>query len=55
MKDLRLLKRGNTILDKLFKNSVHSIRQITQSDSEAKSFYRFYKITMFLKLILYVI
>lgn len=41
IKDLRLLKRGNIILDKLFKNSVHSIRQITQSDSEAKSFYRF--------------
>ena len=41
IKDLRLLKRGNIILDKLFKNSVHSIRQITQRDSEAKSFYRF--------------
>lgn len=41
IKDSRLLKRGNIILDKLFKNSVHSIRQITQSDSEAKSFYRF--------------
>lgn len=41
IKDHRLLKRGNIILDKLFKNSVHSIRQITQSDSEAKSFYRF--------------
>jgi hypothetical protein len=41
IKDQRLLKRGNIILDKLFKNSVHSIRQITQSDSEAKSFYRF--------------
>lgn len=41
IKDSRLLKRGNIILDKLFKNSVHSIRQITQNDSEAKSFYRF--------------
>ena len=41
IKDQRLLKRGNIILGKLFSNSVHSIRQITQSDSEAKSFYRF--------------
>lgn len=41
IKDQRLLKRGNIILDKLFKNSVHSIRQISQNDSEAKSFYRF--------------
>jgi hypothetical protein len=41
LKDQRLLKRGNLIFDKLFKNSVHSIRQIAQSDSEAKSIYRF--------------
>lgn len=41
LKDQRLLKRGNIIFDKLFKNSVHSVRQITQSDSEAKSVYRF--------------
>lgn len=41
LKDRRLLKRGNLIFDKLFKNSVHSIRQIAQSDSEAKSIYRF--------------
>jgi hypothetical protein len=41
LKDQRLLKRGNIIFDKLFKNSVHSIRQITQSDSEAKAIYRF--------------
>lgn len=41
LKDQRLLRRGNLIFDKLFRTSVHSIRQIAQSDSEAKSIYRF--------------
>ncbi|MFC5981254.1 IS4 family transposase, partial [Flavobacterium salmonis] len=41
LKDQRLLRRGNLIFDKLLRTSVHSIRQIAQSDSEAKSIYRF--------------
>ncbi|MBD0367329.1 MAG: IS4 family transposase, partial [Flavisolibacter sp.] len=41
IKDNRLLKRGNSILDRLFSNSVHSIRQLAANDSEAKAFYRF--------------
>lgn len=39
--DKRLLKRGNSILNRLFSNSVHSIRRIATNDSEAKAFYRF--------------
>lgn len=39
--DSRLLKRSNLILDSLFHNCVHSIRQLTQSDSECKAVYRF--------------
>lgn len=39
--DSRLLKRGNLILDSLFHNCVHSVRQLTQSDSECKAVYRF--------------
>jgi len=41
IEDYRLLKRGNLILDSLFRNCVHSIRQLTQSDSECKAIYRF--------------
>ncbi|RYZ49326.1 MAG: IS4 family transposase [Sphingobacteriales bacterium] len=41
IKDKRLLKRGNSILNRLFANSVHSIRRLAVNDSEAKSFYRF--------------
>ena len=41
LKDKRLLNRGNTILNRLFSSSVHSIRQLAQSDSEAKAMYRF--------------
>ncbi|GAA3627286.1 IS4 family transposase [Flavivirga jejuensis] len=41
LKDKRLLSRGNSILNRLFTSSVHSIRQLTQSDSEAKAMYRF--------------
>jgi hypothetical protein len=41
IKDKRLLKRGNSILNRLFSNSVHSIRRLAASDSEAKAFYRF--------------
>lgn len=41
IKDKRLLKRGNSILNRLFSNSVHSIRRLAANDSEAKAFYRF--------------
>lgn len=41
LKDKRLLNRGNSILNRLFCNSVHSIRQLATNDSEAKAFYRF--------------
>ncbi|WP_236455507.1 MULTISPECIES: IS4 family transposase [Flavobacterium] len=41
IEDSRLLRRSNLILDSLFCNSVHSIRQITQNESECKAFYRF--------------
>lgn len=36
-----MLKRGNSILNRLFANSIHSIRQLASNDSEAKGFYRF--------------
>ena len=39
--DLRLLYRGNKILEDLFSKSVHSIRQVTKDESAAKGFYRF--------------
>lgn len=39
--DLRLLYRGNKILSDLFSKSVHSIRQITNTDAAAKGMYRF--------------
>lgn len=41
IKDKRLLKRGNSILNRLFSDSVHSIRRLAANDSEAKAFYRF--------------
>lgn len=41
LEDIRLLTRGNKILGDLFSKSVHSIRQLTDSDSSAKGFYRF--------------
>lgn len=41
IKDKRLLNRGNSILNRLFANSVHSIRQLATNDAEAKAFYRF--------------
>lgn len=41
LRDERLVKRGNRILGDLFRRSVHSIRQLTESDSDAKGFYRF--------------
>jgi len=41
IKDKRLLKRGNSILNRLFSNSVHSIRRLAADDSESKAFYRF--------------
>lgn len=39
--DVRLVNRGNKILEDLFNKSVHSIRQITKNESDAKGFYRF--------------
>ena len=39
--DLRLVYRGNKVLRDLFSRSVHSIRQITRDESDAKGFYRF--------------
>lgn len=41
LKDKRLLNRGNSILNRLFVSSVHSIRQLASNDSEAKAMYRF--------------
>lgn len=41
IKDKRLLNRGNSILNRLFSNSIHSIRQLAENDSEAKAMYRF--------------
>lgn len=38
-----MLGRGNAILDRLFANSAHSIRQLARSDSEAKAMYRFFQ------------
>lgn len=43
LKDKRLLNRGNSILNRLFVSSVHSIRQLATNDSEAKAMYRFLK------------
>jgi len=37
----RLANRGNKNLDLLFRNSVHSIRQLSRNEAEAKGFYRF--------------
>ena len=39
--DLRLVYRGNKVLRDLFSRSVHSIRQLTSNESDAKGFYRF--------------
>lgn len=41
LEDERLVKRGNKIFGDLFRRSVHSIRQLTNNDSDAKGFYRF--------------
>jgi hypothetical protein len=43
LKDKRLLNRGNSILNRLFISSVHSIRQLATNDSEAKAMYRFFQ------------
>ncbi len=43
LKDKRLLNRGNSILNRLFSNSIYSIRQLASSDSEAKAMYRFFQ------------
>ncbi|MDD2963669.1 MAG: IS4 family transposase [Bacteroidales bacterium] len=39
--DDRLVKRANKIMSDLFSKSIHSIRQITANESDAKGFYRF--------------
>jgi Transposase DNA-binding len=41
LEDMRLLYRGNKILEDLFSSSTHSIRQISKDESSAKGFYRF--------------
>jgi hypothetical protein len=41
LEDLRLIYRGNKILGDLFSKGLHSIRQITKDESDAKGFYRF--------------
>lgn len=41
LKDKRLLNRGNSILNRLFASSIYSVRQLAESDSEAKAIYRF--------------
>lgn len=41
LKDQRLVKRGNKILDDLFRKSVHSIRRFTKTEADAKGCYRF--------------
>ncbi|WP_428979065.1 transposase DNA-binding-containing protein [Flavobacterium lipolyticum] len=40
-KDKRLLDRGNSILSRLFAHIIHSIKQLTKSQSESKAIYRF--------------
>ncbi|WP_028669134.1 hypothetical protein [Runella zeae] len=35
------MNRGNAILNRLFSNSIHAIRQLAGSASEAKAMYRF--------------
>ncbi len=35
------MDRSNFILNRLFSNSVHSIRRLAANDSEAKAMYRF--------------
>lgn len=39
--DMRLIYRGNKIFGDLFRSGVHSIRQSTQTEADAKGFYRF--------------
>jgi Transposase DNA-binding len=41
LEDMRLLCRGNKILEDLFSSSTHSIRQISNDESSAKGFYKF--------------
>ncbi|TRX05311.1 hypothetical protein [Flavobacterium gawalongense] len=36
-----MLNRGNSILNRLFVNSIYSIRQLAESDSETKAMYCF--------------
>ncbi len=39
--DIRLVHRGNTILNDIFSKSVHSVRQLSKNEASAKGFYRF--------------
>lgn len=39
--DLRLVYRGNKMLNDLVSKSVHSIRRISSDEASAKGFYRF--------------
>ncbi len=41
LEDMRLLHRGNKILNDLFSKSIHSIRQLSSTNADAKGFYRF--------------
>lgn len=41
LEDMRLVYRGNKILNDLFNKSVHSIRQIAGDEAATKGFYRF--------------
>lgn len=41
LEDLRLVYRGNKILNDLFSKSVHSIRRLASDEASAKGFYRF--------------
>jgi Transposase DNA-binding len=41
LEDMRLLYRGNKILEDLFSSSTHSIRQISKDEASAKGVYRF--------------
>ena len=41
MEDMRLIHRGNKIMEDLFRSGVQSIRQSAQTEADAKGFYRF--------------
>jgi hypothetical protein len=43
LKDSRLISRANKIMGDLFRKNIHTIRQITKNEADAKAFYRFLK------------